>query len=84
MRDRELMENISDSYDDFVNSMVRWMKRDNNIRKKILEYINTNPNATTSDILGILWECLGIGKPLEAVDDGNYNTVNSPSMQAIV
>ena len=82
MNDRELLESISDSYEDFVNSMVRWMSRDSNIRAKVLHYLKTNPNPSTSDVLGILWECIGIEKPLEVVDD--YNVVAPSDMWAIV
>ena len=69
MSDFELMKNIPDSYDDFVNSMTRWMKRDNNIRSRIIDQLNDNPNSTTSDILKVLCDYLGIGEPIELVDD---------------
>ncbi len=84
MSDRELMQNVSGSYDDFVNAMVRWMSSDSNIRNKVRSYLNVNPNPSTSDVLGILWECLGVGEPLEIVDDDNYNVVSSANMRVIV
>ena len=74
MSDRELMENISDSYDDFVNSMVRWMSSDRKIRTKVHSYLKTNPNPSTSDVLGVLWDCLGMEEPLEILDNDAYKT----------
>lgn len=85
MSDRELMENISDSYEDFVDSMVRWMSRDCNIRTKVLDYLKTNSNPSSSDILGVLWDCLGIGgEPIEIVDEAKYEYANSSGVRAIV
>lgn len=31
MSDTELLRNVPDSYDDFVNSTIRWINRDANI-----------------------------------------------------
>lgn len=69
MSDTELLRNVPDSYDDFVNSIIRWMNRDANIRTKILDKLSVNPESTTSDILKVLCDHLGIGEPLELVDD---------------
>ena len=66
---RVLMENIPDSYDDFVNCTVRWMVRDGKIENAILTQLRDNPKSYTSDILEVLCGCLGIGEPLELVDD---------------
>lgn len=70
MSDRELMRNISDSYDDFVNTMVRWMEKDSSIRTKILDFMKERPNSSTSDLLGVLWECIGIDISEDIADDG--------------
>ena len=69
MSDRELMQNVPDSYSDFVDSMCRWMERDGNIRKLIMEQQEKKPDSDTQDLMGILWDYLGIGEPLEIVDD---------------
>ena len=66
---RNLMENIPGSYDDFVNSTVRWMVKDGKIESAIITQLRNNPKSDTSDILEVLCECLGIGEPLELVDD---------------
>ena len=66
---RDLMMAISDSYDDFVDVMSGWMERDASIRDAVLEQLRTKPNSNSSDILEVLCECLGIGEPLELVDD---------------
>ena len=64
-----LMENIPDSYDDFVNCTVRWMVKDGKIQKAILTQLRDKPESDTSDVLEVLCDCLGLGEPLEIVDD---------------
>ena len=66
---RNLMENIPDSYEDFVNCTVRWMVKDDKIQKAILTQLHNDPDSNTSDIMEILCDCLGLGEPLEIVDD---------------
>ena len=83
MSDLELMRNIPDSYDDFVNSMTRWMGRDKNIRTKVLDQLDKKPNSTTSDILKVLCDCLGIADPIELVDDEDENVINIGNLRAI-
>ena len=82
MSDIEILKNVPDSYDDFVNSIIRWMNRDANIRTKILDQLSVNPESTTSDILKVLCDHLGIGEPLELVDDDSI--VGVGDMQAVV
>ena len=83
MSDKELMKSIPNSYEDFVSSMTYWMGRDENIRVKILDYLRAHSDPTTSDLLGVLWDCLGVGTPLELIDDGDSdNITNVPSMRA--
>lgn len=76
MSDIELMRGVPDSYDDFVNSMVRWMGRDADIRNNVLEFLDKHPGCTTSDILKVLCDCLGIGDPLELKEDDRLVTVD--------
>ena len=66
---RILMEKIPDSYDDFVNCTVRWMVKDARVQSAILTKLHNNPKSDTSDILEVLCECLGLGEPLELVED---------------
>ena len=74
MSDRELMQNVPDSYSDFVDSMCRWMKRDDNIRKLIMEQLERKPDSNTQDLMEILWDYLGIGEPVELVDEDEYES----------
>ena len=66
---RNLMKNIPDSYDDFVNCTVRWMVKDGRIQNAILTQLKDKPESDTSDVLEVLCGCLGLGEPLEIVDD---------------
>ena len=69
-----LLSGVSDSYSDFV-SRVRICARDNPDRVlDIIQHIENNPEATTSDILEWIWkEIDGIDPenppPMEIVDD---------------
>lgn len=63
------MENVPDSYDDFVDCTVRWMVKDGKIKTAILAQLRDNPKSNTSDVLEVLCDCLGIGESLELVDD---------------
>ena len=63
------MKSIPGSYDDFVNSMTRWMERDGSIRDAVLEKLRVDPDSDTCDILEVLCDCLGVGEPLELIDD---------------
>ncbi len=69
MSDIELLKNVPDSYEDFVNCLTRWMDRDPEIKNRILDQLNSNPDSSTSEILKILCDYLGIGEPLELLDD---------------
>ena len=40
---RERMQAVPGSYDDFVNSMVRWSERDSSIENAILEQLDNKP-----------------------------------------
>lgn len=62
--------------------MTRWMKRDNNIRSRIIDQLNDNPNSTTSDILKVLCDYLGIGDPIELVDDEDESVFDVGTMRA--
>ncbi len=47
---RNLLENVSDSYSDFVVGVLRVAKKYNST-DIIAEYILKNPNATTSEMI---------------------------------
>ena len=66
---RKLMKDIPDSYDDFVNCTVRWMVKDGRIQNAILAQLKDKPESDTSDVLEVLCGCLGLGEPLEIVED---------------
>ena len=68
----EMMQKIPGSYDDFVNDTADWMERDEKIRFAILEQLRIKPDSDTDDVTLVLWKCLGIGEPIEIVDDEMY------------
>jgi len=80
MSDRELLANIHDSYDDFVDTMLHWFNEDTCIRNTVLDYLKSNPNSSSSDVLKVLWNCLGIGERLQMADE---ETGNAKSMLVV-
>ena len=69
MNIREMMQSVPGSYDDFVDTIVRWTNKDEKIKSAIIEYMKNNPDSSSSDILGVLWDCLDFDKPLDIVED---------------
>lgn len=66
---RERMQAVPGSYDDFVNSMVRWSERDSSIESSIWEQLENKPESDTDDITLVLWKHLGIGEPIEIEEE---------------
>ncbi|MBQ8728494.1 MAG: hypothetical protein IJY83_08445 [Oscillospiraceae bacterium] len=48
---KTLLENVSDSYEDFVVGGMRSAEKREGYAEKIIEYILSHPKATTSDII---------------------------------
>lgn len=66
---KKMLEKIPGSYEDFVNDTAGWMECDETIRSAILDQLRIKPDSDTDDITLVLWKCLGIGEPLEIVED---------------
>lgn len=56
---KELLENVSDSYDDFVGCVLCAVKHDDEDMQKVKEFIKEDPTRKSDDILEYLDE-LGI------------------------
>lgn len=50
----ELLNGVHDSYHDFVVGVVTYAKRNSNNLKEMTKYIEDNPEAGTSEILGFM------------------------------
>lgn len=48
---RTRLENVPDTYEEFVISGVMEAERDTSIAERVIEYIDNNPEATTSQII---------------------------------
>ena len=57
------------SYDDFVNFAMQCIQEEDGVEDAIREQFRINPDSDTNDITKVLCDCLGIGEPLEIVDD---------------
>ena len=63
------LKTVPGNYDDFINDTADWMLRDERIEKAVLDQLTNKPDSDTDDITLVLWKCLGIGTPLELIDD---------------
>lgn len=63
---RNLLESVSDSYEDFVEGGLIEAKDNDKYIELITDYINNNPSATTSDIIQFETEEIFGIKPVEA------------------
>ena len=48
---KKLLENVSDSYEDFVSGGIREAEDSDDFIEKVTNYIKEKPTATTSDII---------------------------------
>ena len=47
----KLLNNVSDTYEDFVIAILHYAKKKNSRLDAVLTYMKENPNATSSDIV---------------------------------
>lgn len=48
---KKLLENVSDTYYDFVEGALIEAKKDESYAEKLINYLKNNPDATTSEII---------------------------------
>lgn len=53
---KEFLENVSDTYDDFIGCVLCAVKYDDEDMQKIKDYIKENPAKKSDDILEYLYE----------------------------
>ena len=69
---KALLENVSDSYYDFVRAMLQSAKEHYDRIDEIIAYIKDNPEANTSDILGwdsATFDGIDFEKPVSIVNE---------------
>lgn len=69
---KALLENVSDSYYDFVQGMLLNAKEHYDRIDEIIAYIKDNPEANTSDILGwtlLTMDGIDYDNPVSIVDE---------------
>ena len=66
---RKRLRTVPRSYDDFVNYTAERMEENDKLRDVVIDHINSNPNANSSDILEVVMNFLGLGDPLEIIND---------------
>ena len=66
---QERLSSLPGSYDDFVHFTMECMDRDVIIRNAVMSRLIDVPDSDVNDITQVLCDCLGIGEPLELIDD---------------
>ena len=61
---KEKLSNVSDTYPNFVRGIIEdceyYKDKNPHIAEEVLQYIDENPNADTSDILDFEMNCIGL------------------------
>lgn len=65
---RDRLRAVPRSYEDFVNYTFRRIEENDSLRDAVIERLNSDPEANSSDILELVVNFLGLGEPLEIVD----------------
>ena len=66
---RDMLWAVPKSYEDFVDSTVECMEKDEGLKKVIMRLLQTAPESDSSDVLKVLCNYYGFNKPLELIDD---------------
>ena len=48
---KKALQNVPDSYDDFVNFYFKNLRGNEEKQKKLLDYLKNNPDAQTDDVM---------------------------------
>ena len=71
---REKLISLPYSYDDFVRFAMQCIETEKGVEEAILEQFRIKPDSDANDITKVLCGCLGIGVPVELVDEDEYES----------
>ena len=74
MNMREKLASLSYRYDDFVRFAMQCIEMEKGVEEAIWEQFRIKPDSDTNDITKLLCEHLGIGEPVELVDEDEYES----------
>ena len=66
---REKLASLPYSYDDFVRFTMRCIEQEEGAKEAIDKQFQVKPDSDTNDITKVLVDFLGLGEPLDLVDD---------------
>ncbi|MBQ8945336.1 MAG: hypothetical protein IJ058_14455 [Lachnospiraceae bacterium] len=66
---REKLASLPYSYDDFVRFTMECIEQEDGVKEVIDNQFRIKPDSDTNDITKVVVEFLGLGEPLEIVDD---------------
>ena len=66
---KEKLASLPYSYDDFVRFTMQCIERDGGVKEAIDRQFQVKPDSDTNDITKVVVDFLGLGEPLEIVDD---------------
>ena len=65
----ERLKTVPRSYDDFVRYVKESMAEDEDVKAFMEDYLETHPESNSGEVLLALFDFVGIGEPMEIVDD---------------
>ena len=80
---QERLSSLPGSYDDFVRFTMECMDRDVMIRNSVMSRLLDVPDSDANDITQVLCDCLGIGEPLELIDDEDESQYATTAVRAV-
>lgn len=69
MNMREKLASLPHSYDDFVRFTMQCIDQEDGVKEAIDNQFLMKPDSDTNDITKVVVDFLGLGEPLEIVDD---------------
>ena len=69
MNMKERLASLPYSYDDFVRFTMQCIEREDGVKEAIDRQFQVKPDSDTNDITKVVVVFLGLGEPLEIVDD---------------
>ncbi len=84
MNMKEKLASLPYSYDDFVRFTMQCIEREDGVKEAIDRQFQVKPDSDTNDITKVVVDFLGLGEPLELVDDDViFPRVNTGSLRKV-
>ena len=83
MNMKEKLASLPYSYDDFVRFTMQCIEQEDGVREAIDDQFRMKPDSDTNDITRVVVNLLGLGEPLELVDDDEEGLAYAEPMRSV-